>query len=216
MVYLTSRWQVVGAEEPEKCVKEGKPFIVAFWHGRLLMLPCTWETKKPLHLLISQHHDGELIARTVKHLGLHSIRGSTNKRGAQALRTLVRKLRAGEWVGITPDGPHGPRMRASDGVVQLARLANVPIFPLVYSAKRAKVLESWDRFLVPFPFNSGIFIWDEPISPPTSNDAQSIERIRQQIEERLIKISEEADLICGLKGVQPDPLITPAATNENP
>ena len=215
MVYLTSRWQVVGSDGPEKFIREGKPFIVAFWHGRLLMLPCTWDTKRPLHLLISQHHDGELISRTVNHLGLRSVRGSTNKRGAQALRRLVRKLRAGEWVGITPDGPHGPRMRASDGVVQLARLANVPIFPLVYSAKRAKALETWDRFLVPFPFTRGIFIWDKPILPPTNNDGASIEDIRMKIEESLIKISKEADQICGRKSIQPDPLISSAATNEN-
>ena len=204
-VHVTGTWEIIGFEKPAKLVQEGKPFIVAFWHGRLLMLPCTWQSSRPLHLLISRHTDGELISRTVAHLGLRSVRGSTNKRGAQAIRTLVRNLRSGQWAGISPDGPHGPRMRASDGIVQIARMAEVPIFPLAYSANRAKILNTWDHFILPFPFSRGIFIWGESIEPPANSSQNTIEGIRKKIEANLTALSDEADHRCGRITIKPAP-----------
>ncbi len=193
LVYYTSSWKTIGFKDPSEYIESDEPFIVAFWHGRLLMLPFAWNKRKKLHLLISMHNDGELISRTVGHLGLLSVRGSTNKKGAQAIRKLVKYLKSKQWAGISPDGPHGPRMIASEGIAQVSRLANVPIFPLTYSSSKSKTLNTWDKFLVPFPFGKGVFIWGKKILPPKSSSKEDIELTRELIEKELNYISGNAD-----------------------
>ena len=121
-VYATNRWRWVRGDTVEGYWRDDTPFIVAFWHGRLLLMPCFWPPAKPVHMLISQHRDGQLIARTIGHFGVPTIAGSTRRGGAGALRALIKAIRAGGSIGITPDGPRGPRMRVGDGIVTLARM----------------------------------------------------------------------------------------------
>src|SRR5215216_5200159 len=125
LVYATNRWTVEGAEVPHRLRAEGKSFILAFWHGRLLMIPMAWQRQAPMHMLISAHRDGRIIADAVTYFGVESIPGSTRRGGSAALRTMLKRLDAGDCVGITPDGPRGPAMVASSGVVNVARLAGV-------------------------------------------------------------------------------------------
>ena len=80
------------------------------------------------------------------YFGVDSIAGSTSRGGTAALRTMLKRLRAGDCVGITPDGPRGPAMRASTGIVNIARLARAPIVPITYATSRRRVLATWDRF----------------------------------------------------------------------
>jgi len=117
--------------------KEGQNFIAAFWHGRQLMMPFANKGKR-ISILISQHRDGELIARTVARFGFHAERGSTTRGGAAALRRLVRRARAGDLVVMTPDGPRGPRHVVQPGVLTLAMLTGLPIVPLTFSASKKK------------------------------------------------------------------------------
>src|SRR5439155_20611141 len=89
--------------------------------------------------------------------------GSTRRGGLGALRTMLKRLEDGECVGITPDGPRGPAMRASSGIVNTARLSQSPVVPIVFATSRRRVLGSWDRFHFPLPFRLGGFLWGEPI-----------------------------------------------------
>lgn len=204
LVHATGRFEVLGGAAPARLWREGRPFIVAFWHGRLLLLPCVWPSGTAMHLLISEHRDGGLIADTVGHLGLAAVRGSSSRGGTAALRAMVRLLAAGDCVGITPDGPRGPRMRASDGVVQLARLAGVPVLPLTVAVARRRLLGTWDRFLVPAPFSRGVFIWGEPIAVPRDAEPHILEARRREIEEQLNALTADADRRCGQSPVAPD------------
>ncbi len=97
-------------------------------------------------------------------------------------------------------------MRASDGIVQVARLAGVPVLPLTVSAARRRLLRTWDRFLVPLPFSRGVFVWGEPIAVPRNADPEILEACRQEIEDRLIALTAEADRACGHPTVAPDPM----------
>ena len=162
-VYATNRWTVVGEEWPRQLCREGRGFIVAFWHGRLLMLPYAWPQLAPFHMLISAHRDGRIIADAVGYFGIHSVPGSTRRGGSAALRRMLKQLEAGECVGITPDGPRGPATVASVGIVNLARLAGAPIVPVVFATSYRKILNSWDRFNLALPFGRGVFVWGEPI-----------------------------------------------------
>ncbi len=193
LVWVSSRWEVVGEEVPHRLWAADQPFILAFWHGRLLMMPCCWDRAKIMNMLISRHRDGQFIARTVAHFGIRTVTGSSSQGGSAALRAMLKVLQDNESVGITPDGPRGPGMRASIGVVQLARLAGVPVVPVSFSVVPGLVLKSWDRFLVAWPFGRGIFVWGQPITVPKTANVATLEACQQTIEDALNAVTAEAD-----------------------
>ncbi len=203
LVHVTGRWQTYGGDIPARLWDEGRPFILAFWHGRLLMMPYCWHKGVPVRMLISQHSDGLFISHTIRHFGLETVAGSSSRGGSAAMRAILKSLQAGISVGFTPDGPRGPRMRASAGVIQAARLAGVPILPCACAVERRRVLGSWDRFILALPFTRGLFIWDTPISVARDASDSDIEAARQLLENRLIAITAEADRLAGVEPVMP-------------
>ena len=214
LTYHTGRWTVIGGETPKRFWDEGKPFILCFWHGRLMMLPYCWNPRKPVHMLISQHRDGQLIGRTISHFGIKTAAGSSTRGGAQALRTMVKALNQGDWVGITPDGPRGPRMRASEGIVSVARLAGVPIIPVAYGTTRGRFLSTWDRFLVAWPLGRGVIVWGKPIHVDRDAGPDAEEMARLQIEEGLNAVTAEADRLSGRLPIDPAPIEETAMSSE--
>src|SRR5215470_20419725 len=192
-VYATNRWSTEGAETPRRLSEEGRSFIVAFWHGRLLMMPLAWHRLAPFHMLISAHRDGRIIAGAMGYFGIITVAGSTRRGGSAALRTMLKRLKEGDCVGITPDGPRGPAMTASIGIVNLARLARVPILPLVYATSRRRVLKTWDRFHLALPFGRGVYLWGEPIEIAADLDESGVERARRLVEMRMIEMVRDAD-----------------------
>jgi len=211
-VHFTSRWTVVNRHVPLSFWSEGRPFILAFWHSRLMMMPYCWDKRVPMNMLISQHRDGTLIANTVESFGIKSIRGSTAKAGhtrarggALAIRSLIKLAAAGEAVGMTPDGPRGPRMRASDGIVVFARLTGLPVIPVGFGTSRRIVLGTWDRFIIALPFARSSFIWGEPIYVSKTADGDALESARLQIEEELNLLTAQADRSVGAHTIGPEP-----------
>ncbi len=203
-VHATSSWTVVNGETPRRFWDAKRPFILAFWHGRILMMPYCWPRDRRMNMLISRHRDGGLIADTIAWFGLGVVRGSTARpgrerdKGAQAaLMEMIRKLKGGDYVGITPDGPRGPRMRASEGVVAVARLAGVPVIACSYATRRRRVLSSWDRFTVALPFTRGVFVWGEPIEVAAGARGEALDAARLRVEESLNAVTREADRIAG-------------------
>ena len=192
-VFVTINWSVEGAEWPRRLRAEGKPFILAFWHGRLLMIPMAWQRLAPMHMLISAHPDGQIIADAVTYFGVGSVSGSTRRGGSAALRRMLKRLKEGDCVGITPDGPRGPAMTASIGIVNLARLAQVPILPITYATSRRRMLATWDRFHLPWPFGRGVYLWGEPIAIPGELDDSGLENARRLVETRMVEMVGEAD-----------------------
>lgn len=205
LVWITGRWRFVGKEHFDALYDSKHPAILAFWHGRLLIAPYSWRKPYPFKMLISGHRDGELIAYAVKHLGIDWIRGSSSKGGAGAFRQMIKALRNNEWVGITPDGPRGPRMRATDGVINMARLSGAPILPLGCGIESGKLLQTWDRFLIPMPFSKGVLIWGEPLRVPKEADETMINDLREILEERISELSREADRMTSRSAVEPAP-----------
>jgi len=201
-VYATGRWDVVGSEWPVACWDRNEPFILAFWHGRILMMPYCWRPTVPINMLISQHRDGQIIARTVSHFGINTLVGSSSRGGATALRAMVKLLKSGQCVGITPDGPRGPRMRAAPGIAQVARLSGMPVIPCTFATRRHRLLGSWDRFMVALPFSRGIFVWGAPIRAADER-AVAAGGLAAVIEDSLNAITRLADQRMGLAPVQP-------------
>ena len=196
-VYLTNRWSVEGGDWTRWLTREGRTFIVAFWHGRLLMMPLAWHGLTSFHMLISAHRDGRIIAGAMTYFGIGTIAGSTSRGGSSALREILKRLKEGGCVGITPDGPRGPAMTVSIGIVNIARLADVPIVPVTYATSRRRELATWDRFHLALPFGRGVFLFGEPIELAAELDDEGLENARRLIETRMVEIASEADRLVG-------------------
>ena len=132
-----------------------KPIIFACWHGELLMLPYLYRyyRKKPhAKVLISPHFDGELISRTIKYFGLGTLAGSSDKNPARVLIQAIKSIKEGYDIGITPDGPKGPRHEVADGIVVMAQKTNSKVLLVGIKPTKFWQLNSWDKFLIPKPF----------------------------------------------------------------
>ncbi|OHC75249.1 MAG: hypothetical protein A3G18_03135 [Rhodospirillales bacterium RIFCSPLOWO2_12_FULL_58_28] len=203
LAYAGSRWSVVRGEIPRQLWDGNKPFILAFWHGRMLMMPYCWNHKANIYMLVSEHADGQLGADAMARLGIKSVAGSSTRGGSKALRALLQVIRSGDCVAVAPDGPRGPRMRAGNGIINLARLSGVPIIPVAFGVTRGKVVSSWDRFLVAFPSARGVMVWGEPVLVPRDADDGAVEEARQRVEDALNAVTAEADILSGRVPVEP-------------
>jgi len=136
--------------------------IYTFWHGT--MLPLLWQHRKErVAILISEHGDGEIIARIAHSLGYHSVRGSTSRGGERAILGTARELEGGRDVAFTPDGPRGPRESFAPGALIVSQRTGAPVVLITVDAPRAWRLTSWDRFLIPKPFARVTIAYEDPI-----------------------------------------------------
>lgn len=210
LVRISGRWRIVGAEKASKLAEDGQPLIVVFWHGRMMMTPFGWRHSNRVHVLSSAHRDGQIASRTMGHFGVRPVFGSTKRGGAGALLRLGKILRDGDIVAIAPDGPRGPRMRASAGAVHLARLAGAKIIPLTFSARASHVFSSWDRFMLPLPFCRGVILWGTPMEVARDADTAMLESSRKLLEQSLTELTCRADKMTGQAAIGPAPAVESA------
>ncbi|MGH7225533.1 MAG: lysophospholipid acyltransferase family protein, partial [Gemmataceae bacterium] len=124
---LRYRYRPMGPNlDPNQPHFQGR-YLYAFWHENILV-PAYQYGRRDIHVLISEHADGQLIAEACRHLGFRVVRGSATRGGARAVRQMVRRSRSAH-LAITPDGPRGPRRQVQPGVVYLAALTGLPIVP---------------------------------------------------------------------------------------
>jgi len=193
IIKLTGRtmWFVeIHPEIPRSFWEKRIPAIGACWHGRLLMMPIIYKGKK-LSFLVSPHRDGQVIGKALKRFGFHAILGSTTRKGFSGFKQMVKAHESD--IGIVPDGPRGPRQQAQIGVIELARLTGRPIIPVTFNASRRKIFNTWDRFLLPYPFSRGVFIWGEPIVVNPNGNRAHLEEKRLLLERKLNELTEQAD-----------------------
>jgi lysophospholipid acyltransferase (LPLAT)-like uncharacterized protein len=164
--------------------------IYAFWHGHLLYLMYRYRGSG-VYILVSQSQDGDVLSRLLRYFGLPTIRGSSSRNGRRSLRELVRLARAGASAAIAPDGPRGPRYQARSGVIILARLTAIPIIPVAVGTRWKIEFHSWDRFFLPLPGSRIIVAYGEPVEVPSDADTAVLEQKRQELEGKLLKLSEE-------------------------
>lgn len=192
----TVRFEVRGSEYLERLTRDRRPFIYVLWHGRLLPLTF-YHRHREIVTIISQSRDGEHIARVVRRWGYEVIRGSSSRGGSDALRQLVRRLRAGRNLAITPDGPRGPRQKMKPGALIAARLSGAPILPVSAGCDRAWWFEGWDRFLIPRPFATVRMAYAEPQAIPPDADGTELERRALILEDVLNRLTEDVDAGVG-------------------
>jgi lysophospholipid acyltransferase (LPLAT)-like uncharacterized protein len=145
----------INFHSPEKIGEE--PIVFACWHGELLMLPYLYShyRKTPRgKVLISNHFDGELISRTIKHFGFGTLAGSTTRNAARVLIQSIKAIKEGYDIGITPDGPKGPRGEVADGIIVMAQKTKAKIVLVEIKPTKFWQLNSWDKFVIPKPFGT--------------------------------------------------------------
>jgi lysophospholipid acyltransferase (LPLAT)-like uncharacterized protein len=192
----TLRIKWIGEKNLDPIRKNQGRVIYTFWHGRMFIL-CYSHRWQKNHVLISQHRDGELIARIIERLGFVSVRGSTTRGGTKAIFEMAKKGASGYDLAITPDGPKGPVFKVQLGTMYIAQRSGMPIVPITNSAKSRWILSTWDGFLIPQPFSKAVIMIGEPIYVPLESTPQELEKKRDQLEERLVELTQKADNYFG-------------------
>jgi len=176
----TWRFRTRNAEVVAKLRAAQQPIVFATWHGE--MLPQLYYHRgQGISVLISEHGDGELIARIATTYGYRTVRGSTSRGAARAILGLARDLEDGHDLAITPDGPRGPERSFAPGTLIVARRGGAPIVPVVAHADAAWRLKSWDRFMIPKPFARVTIAYGDPIVVSAEDgrpDDEQVEAVR--------------------------------------
>lgn len=195
IIGATSRWRM---EDPLGVFTNPPPqrMIFAFWHNQIFLMPCVLCNRWNIHgrtkfaVLVSASNDGGKLVRVLEKFDIACVRGSSSRRGREALRELTRLVKDGYDIGITPDGPRGPKYQVADGVTSLAQLTGCPIVPVAYRLSWKITLKSWDAFMIPLPFGRVTFRVAPPITVPREADSQERENKRLELETVLKTLSE--------------------------
>ncbi|MCX7770008.1 MAG: lysophospholipid acyltransferase family protein [Proteobacteria bacterium] len=191
LLFKTISWKTEGLEEGNKIET---PVIIAFFHGRMMMLPFFYKLLRPnrkIKMIVSSHFDGDLVGKIVSYHGIGTLKGSSTRGGVKLLKEII-GLKDFD-IGITPDGPKGPAEKVKDGVIFISKLTGFPILPVTYSVKKKKILNTWDSFIVPKPFTKGLFICGEPIYVPKDISDEKFKYMSQMLEDRLKGLNTLAD-----------------------
>jgi len=166
--------------------------IHVFWHQRMLAFAGYFRDSRA-RVLISQHGDGEMIARIIERLGMVPIRGSSTRGGARAILELIRAAKEPVNIVITPDGPKGPRHRFQEGALYLASKTGLPIYPVTVAFARCASLPTWDGFIVPAPFTKALIRVADPVRVPPDLAREDVEPLRAKLEETLRTLTTTTD-----------------------
>jgi lysophospholipid acyltransferase (LPLAT)-like uncharacterized protein len=175
-----------------------EPLIFAVWHNRLALVldlydhyMCRPQPERRMAAMVSASKDGGMLARVLELFRVQPVRGSSSRRGAQALRELVGWGERGYDLAITPDGPRGPCYTVRDGVIATAQLTGLPIVPVSFRLNWKIRLKSWDRFQIPLPFARCDITTGRPMRVPREASEAERESLRQQLEAELRAITQD-------------------------
>jgi hypothetical protein len=194
LIGSTVRWRIEDAGELLANTPQ-RPCIFAFWHNRIFLMPYLfrkhWHTRRRdrVAVLVSASRDGEKLARVLEKFNLICVRGSSSRRGKEALRELTRLVEDGYDVGITPDGPRGPKYHCHDGVISLSQLTQAPIIPVSYDLSCKVTVNSWDNFMIPLPFTRATLRIGQPMVVAANADDAQREEKRLELETVLKSLS---------------------------
>jgi len=169
-------------------------FIWVFWHNRMFLMPWMWDNIFPARqavILTSPSGDGEVIAQTCAAFRLRAARGSSSRRGGQAMVELARYAKNGHDIGVTPDGPRGPKYKMNLGVIKLAQLTGLRLLPLHVRYDNAFKLKTWDSFMLPVPGSDVEIEFGQPYTVPRRTTEEEAEDHRANLERIMIEGTHE-------------------------
>ncbi len=184
--------RVIHWERYRRLLRNGQGVIIVLWHENF-QVPIWVFRHRGIYALVSQHFDGEVIARILKRIGYRTIRGSSTRGGLQALEQLRQVLQNRGHIAITPDGPTGPRRKVKFGAVKLASETGIPILPLGYAATREKRMNSWDKFRVVLPFGRSVVYVGEPLYFPPLPSMKKLVQAARRLEDAINETDRKAE-----------------------
>lgn len=191
LIRLTTRLMTVRGSIRDRLRNSDRRFIYAFWHQRQAFFTVSHRGDK-VSILISRSRDGDIIAETIRLCGVPSVRGSSSRGAAGAVRALMTVVESGRDIGITPDGPKGPDRHVKEGILFLAQKLGIPILPITNAQSNRIVLpKAWDHFHIPMPFGRSVVIYGEPIDVLPGDDLGTK---ALELKTALDSITREADL----------------------
>jgi len=185
---LSIRFRQVGEE---KLGDFPKGYILACWHGQQLM-GFYYFRGRGYVILSSRHRDADYSSSIMRRFGWRIVRGSSTRGGARSLIKLLRYLRKGVPVALTPDGPQGPIYHIEAGIVYLAQKTGLPIIPVAFAFQRAKYLDTWDRFVIPYPFTRCIVYFGTPVFVPHCPDEERRQEEKNKVAAALHQANDYA------------------------
>lgn len=195
IISSTYRIRVIRPEIERDILARKQIPIYASWHQRFFPGITFFATRKPISIMISQSRDGELISKIVNILGWHPVRGSSSKGGRQALKKIRKLVHEGYKIGHIVDGPRGPHGVVKPGLLIIAQASGMPIVPVITSAEKKWVFNSWDRFMVPKPFSRVIIRFSDEIRIPKKLQQSEFEEKRSSVENTFKELYIETDAI---------------------
>ena len=195
LVNLTSSINYENESIPKNYWNNNKPFILAFWHNQLMMIGFAWKKNNKINILASGHSDGRFGAIVGKYLNLNNIQASDKNKNI-SLRPIFKLLNENNYIGITPDGPRGPKERVSEGIIKLAKTSRIPIIPIGFWSSKNFKLKSWDSFLITLPFSKCSFVWNEPLEIPRNIGENHIQHYQKLLEDKINQSVKKAKNNC--------------------
>jgi len=186
------RIRYLGQEYPQKLDAENLPYILTLWHGRMF-IPIFVQRKKGIVAMVSQHADGEFIARAIHKMGYRTVRGSSTRGGGKALREMVTLIKNGAIGAMLVDGPKGPPGEFKIGTLILAQLTGAPLIPMTYACSKPIVFNSWDKFVLAKPFSKAVVAYGEPFKIPRHLNDDELEKLRLEITQQMNSLVELAE-----------------------
>ena len=190
IIFLSIRWKFYNEDQKSNIFNVDNQYIFCCWHNRLFLGPHLLPRNRIINALQSSHSDGMITSIAFKYLGMNVILGSSMKGGMQAFRKMVKCIQNGESIAITPDGPKGPKESVKEGIIKLAQITGAPIVPLVWTTKKFKVIDSWDHFVIPFPFSKGIYTFGKPIYVDKKISENNFEILRLEVENEIKRLTK--------------------------
>ncbi|MEL6599049.1 MAG: lysophospholipid acyltransferase family protein [Pseudomonadota bacterium] len=207
LVWATARVTVDAGPLRDRALADGVGMVYGIWHGRMLFATRDLFSGMKFTVIVSRSEDGAGATRILDAWGIGAIRGSSasqrnpskDKGGREALSGAIGFLKdtPNGALGLTPDGPRGPRFTCKPGIAAIASRAGRPVVVVGASASPAIEVRSWDRFLVPLPFARIAIRWSEPLDPPEDLGRDAVEAYLDRINSALRAKTREADEICG-------------------
>jgi hypothetical protein len=194
-VKLTSTIQFENESIPKQFWDNDKPFILAFWHNQLMMIGFSWKINKNVNILASDHSDGRFGAIVGKYFNLNNIQ-TAKKNKSVSLRSIFKLLNDNNYIGITPDGPRGPKEIVSEGIIKIAKSSKVPIIPIGFWSSKNFKLKSWDSFLITLPFSKCSFVWSKPLEIPYNIQENQIQHYQELLQEKINQSVKKAQNNC--------------------
>jgi lysophospholipid acyltransferase (LPLAT)-like uncharacterized protein len=198
-VHGTSRWQREGYGPLEEVLRRGEPVIVVLWHQRLMLSPFMFPTDLgPVCTITSTGRAGRMAGRMQALFGMQTIAMTSRKRHVALSREVLGRIRQGVSIGIAADGPRGPERVTTTVPLVWARSSGKRVFLLGCATRKAREAPTWDRMLLPAPYNEGVFLcreWEQTV--PRKADDATIEALRGDLQAQLNAVTAEADRRVG-------------------